>query len=149
MSNEYIVPHAEEHTELSNVNARIRGLVLKKDHGFVLLETSDGKPYENMQTVLQSLDKVDDPDRIHFNGSGFQLMSDTVQANIEKIKVVGGPYRGGGDYMKVCITVRDQFENIENKNGFMTMKQYKTLCIFVILKSGCDDLLEPGLSPWR
>lgn len=149
MSNEYIVPHAEEHTELSNVNTRILDLVLKKDHGFVFMETEHGQLVEDMQKKLVKMENDKDNDRIHFNGVKFQFMSDTEQSYIEKIKVVGGPYRGGGDYMKVCITVRDQFENIENKIGFMTMKQYKTLCIFVILKSGCDDLLEPGLSPWR
>lgn len=151
----YTVHNAEEYTRLSNVNPRIRGLVWKKNHWFVFLETPNGQPVEDMQNKLKSLENDDDYiySHIQFNGFGFQLMSATGYPDIEKIKVMGSPYRGG-DYVKVCIKVstkvRDFYtKKIEDKIGFMTMEQYKTLCIFVILKSGCDDLLEPGLNPWR
>ena len=149
MPNVYAVHNADSSTERDNVQARMRDLAAPVNYWFVFLETTDGQPLPDMFNVLKS--KQDDGDyiwsMINFNGYNFQLMSDIDAPYIEQIKVMVNTYRGG-DYMKVCIRVRNPYTNKkEDKIGFMTREQHKKLCIFVISKSNSDDLLVPGLNP--
>lgn len=103
-----------------------------------------------METILKNMEgETDSMDEILFRNNKFQFIGDDGTLHIEKIKVVGSAYRGG-NYLKVCITGRKELNNLlVNKIGFMTLEQHKKLCIFVISSSGSDDILEPGLNPWR
>ena len=174
MANIYAVYNAEPSTELGNVKTRMRDLAEAVDnliervrgaatpaaaptvapvptnHLFVFLEMENNQPIENMETVLKKAEgNKAQMDEISFCNDKFQFIDNDRAPYIEKIKVMGSVYRRG-NFLKVCITVRDEFnDSVDDKIGFMTLEQHRKLCIFVISRSGSDDLLLPGLNPWR
>jgi hypothetical protein len=170
----YAVHNAETYTELGNVEARMRDLTEAVDnlierargaaapapapaaapaptnHFFVFAETENQQPVQDMENKLMLMEHdIEKMDEISFYDDKFQFIDNCISPYIEKIKAMASVYRGC-NYVKVCITVRDEFrDSLENKIGFMTLDQYKKLCIFVISRSGSDDLLDPGLDPRR